>query len=79
MSVCLEGRFGEVAGILLGRALDCAIDVLRIIRRGADSPWRAAKQHLQLIKKTERETEPKWHSPHARDNQLQVGSRGDPI
>ena len=40
---------------------------------------RAAKQHLQLIKKTERETEPKWHLQHARDNQLQVGSRGDPI
>ena len=37
------------------------------------------KQHLQLIKKTERETQPKGHSPHARDNQLQVGTRGDPI
>ncbi len=43
------------------------------------SPWRAAKQQLQLVKKTERETQPKGHSPHARDNQLQVGSIGDPI
>jgi hypothetical protein len=43
------------------------------------SSRRAAKQHLQLIEKTERETQPKGHSPHARDNQLQVGTRGDPI
>jgi hypothetical protein len=38
------------------------------------------QQHLQLVKnKTERETQPKGHSPHARDNQLQVGSIGDSI
>jgi hypothetical protein len=31
VSVCLKGRFGEVASILLGRVLDRAIDVLRIV------------------------------------------------
>ena len=31
------------------------------------------------VKKTERETKAKGLSPHARDNQLQVGSSGDPI
>jgi hypothetical protein len=44
---------------------------------------RAAKQHLHRyenqLKKTKRETKEKWLSPHARDNQLQVGSSGDPI
>ena len=33
----------------------------------------------ELSKKTERETKAKGLSPHARDNQLQVGSSGDPI
>ena len=33
----------------------------------------------ELCKKTERETKAKGLSPHARDNQLQVGSSGDPI
>ena len=43
----------------------------------------AAKQHLHRnenqLKKTERETKETRLWPHARDNQLQVGSSGDPI
>ena len=44
----------------------------------------ATNQHLhwyvrELCKKTERETKAKGLSPHARDNQLQVGSSGGPI
>ena len=44
----------------------------------------ATNQHLhwcvrELCKKTDREKKAKGLSPHARDNQLQVGSSGGPI
>ena len=37
------------------------------------------KQVWKSIKKTEREIKETWLSPHARVNQLQLGSNGDPI